>query len=295
MRTLVVLTLSSICMFILFSVRPVRLASPLRTYADTPGQYPITSGALDFVKAEYEKAVEEIKVRIEIEDNWYHYKFLLIGGLIVFLLGWGRAVRDLSTDPFRFEDPEINCSICAVACVIAVAIDIHIRNNTIVTQQLGLWIANYVEPAFLQTPFLSKGATGFIPYEQFLRIQLPGTTGMHADDLYSLAFWPHLHFLTWVIYILYLFLFHRAIRLASVTRRKVFLLAGFALVAMSFAAFTWVAHSGPEYLEFKIVPWVDWWARGWVCPFSYLLIWCCMMLVNLYSYGREICDALLHP
>ena|ERR1700674_4139432 len=292
MRTFRVLSLTSICAFILFSARPVRLASPLGEYAGSPEHSPIASGALDFVKAEYEKAVEEIRFRIEIEDNWYHYKFLLIGGLVVFLLGWGRARRDPSNDPSKLLDSEINCSICAVACVIALAIDIHIRNNTIVTQQLGLWIANYVEPAFLQTPFPLKNPTGFVPYEQFLRIQLPGITGMHADELYSFAFWPHLHFLTWVVYILYVWLFHRALRLNSSTRRKAFLFAGFALVGISFAAFTWVAHSGPEYLEFKIVPWVNWWQKGWVCSSLYLLIWCCMMLVNLYSYWGEMRNVL---
>ena len=37
----------------------------------------------------------------------------------------------------------------ALSCVVAIAVDLHIRGNSIVSDQLGLWIANYAEPRFI--------------------------------------------------------------------------------------------------------------------------------------------------
>jgi len=37
----------------------------------------------------------------------------------------------------------------ALSRVVAIAVDLHVRGNSIVSDQLGLWIGNYAEPRFI--------------------------------------------------------------------------------------------------------------------------------------------------
>src|SRR5947207_1532923 len=103
------------------------------------------------MKDEHQKAVDEIKLRLEQQDSWYHYKFLIIGGMFAVFLGqtglnFGRRPHSPSAHPKRFNDiltAASNYSILTLAVVIALAIDMHIRNNMFGMQTIGLWIAHY--------------------------------------------------------------------------------------------------------------------------------------------------------
>src|SRR5712671_1195798 len=124
-RRLFIFVFASACTFVLFSVQPVRLVGSLSTYATAPERSKLTSEALDLIKTEHQKAIDEIKLRIEIEDNWYHYKFLLVGGLALFVLGFPTVGPMLGIAPSTSREL-LSCTVWAVACVIALAIDIHV-------------------------------------------------------------------------------------------------------------------------------------------------------------------------
>lgn len=161
------------------------------------------------------------------------------------------------------------CSVLALACVIAVAIDIHIRTATIASNQLGLWIENHVEPAYLRPPYLG--------YETFIR-----NGGLNSDAVYGFFYWPPLHFLTWVIYLLYLTVLQNVCLQPNrrVPQRLHLILAGFVLVHLSIAAFAWIGHTAPSAFEFKVLPFGDHWKYGMWPPIFYLVPWLLLFLLN---------------
>lgn len=298
MRFLVLL-LTSFFILILFSVRPMKLIDELAKYGkqDSPAIIALPTGAtseqdkadaLELIKEEHKKAIAEINLRIGQEDSWFHYKFLLVGGLFSLLLGklvLGDKVMP-SVQAEKLLDPKMMSIVLALATIVALAIDIHIRNNIMVVQQLGLWIANYVEPTLLHKAFDPQKSEGFLPWEQFLRNKAAGEA-MHSDDLYGFIFYPHLHFLTWVIYISYIGFFQtfaisnkrrsnsplvdteatavtspvdspsarNHAEAAGERPMEWFVIAGFALVHVSLLAFTCIAHFTPRTFRFKIFPW----------------------------------------
>jgi hypothetical protein len=305
----VVLLLTSGSLFVLFSVRPMRLdISPGDKTEEVFDRQKYTTeskatDAFELIKAEHLKAVDEIKLRIEQEDTWFHYKFVLVGGLLALLLsrlvlaGGERSMDERLEELF---ESAATCSVLALATIVALAIDIHIRNNIMVVQQLGLWIANYVEPALLHKPVNLDSAAGFVPWEQFLRTQALGHEAMHRDDLYGFIFYPHLHYLTWIIYISYLGLFQKfglsyARNLEkgknnqetpSQETGRWLAIAGFVLVHITIGAFTSIAHFAPSAFTFKIYPFGGEMWKGGLAGAAYFLIpWVFLSLLNLpYLY-----------
>jgi len=222
----------------------------------------MASAAQDLLKIEMQKAVDEIKLRIEEEDTWFHYKLVLAGALFVAFMQYLKVTGDTGNSNKRDLDliltsPEVS-SVLALACIIALAVDIHIRNNIVVIQQMALWITHYAEPAFLQAQFTGK-AVGFLPWEQFLRITDHGA-GMHSDDLYGFVFYPHLHFLTWLLYVSYLGTYYRVNMYNSSSLP--FVLIGFSLVHITLAMLAWVGHAAPSVFEFRLIPYRDSWLGG---------------------------------
>jgi hypothetical protein len=286
---IITLSLSSAFLLILFSARPIDLNTQRLNYDASAAS---GTNAQELVKLEVQKANDEIKMRIEQEDTWFHYKFLLVGALLASFLGYlgFGGSKSHSSPQERLEEivgSGATCSVLALACVVALAIDMHIRNNMVVIQQLALWINYYAEPALLQTSYRSMRAGAFIPWEQFLRI--PGA-GMHRDDLYGSAFYPHLNFVTWVIYVLYLGSLYRlsfersdarkSQRPAS-SRQTQIAIAGFALVHLSFGAFTWIAHYVPGAFLLKLMPYSENWKSGATSALIYLLPWAFLVLLNI--------------
>jgi hypothetical protein len=259
---IVALFLSSIVIIVLFSTRPVRLNESVF------GKVTVQPGAGGpLVEIELKKANEEIQFRIAQEDTWYHYKFLLVGGVLAGFFGvlqFSGAARVPVTQIVRSEKV---CSALALTCVVALAIDIHLRNNIVVIQQLALWIANYAEPAMMPA-----AAGGFVPWEKFLRT--PGA-GMHSDEWYGFLFYPHLHFLTWVLYLLYLTCFHwialKAVRKPRPAEQDALLAGGFVLVHVAVAVFAFMGHFVPRALEMNVLPMADSWRTGAAAACAYLL------------------------
>lgn len=296
-RVALILFVSSLCLLPVFSVRPMRLRPipELTGYAANPSSWLPSGTAQELIKLEMQKAVDEIKLRIEEEDTWFHYKIVLVGGLLIAFLQYIRtSAKDLPSSKQRLEDLFLSpatCSALALACVIALAIDIHIRNNIVVIQQLALWMANFAEPAFLQQPsafqLLPSSGPHFYAWEQFLRIALPTSAGMHQDDLYGLVFYPHLHFLTWLIYMLYLWIFQQISLTSSESTPEELshpsLFIGFALVHLTLAIFAWTGHAAPSAFEFRLIPGnSDSWCSGWLNSAYYLIPVLILSAFNLY-------------
>ena len=274
-----VLAFTSLCLVFLFAVRPMRLIAPLTTYGQAPASFPLTPAMQELIKAETQKANDEIKLWIQLQNDWFHYKFLLVGAVVAILIGFAKLTKEKEPDKDLAEVfmGEVSCLIFAAACVIALAIDMHLRNNIVVVQQLALWITNYAEPALLQVPAASHPG-GFLPWEQFLRVQIPGVAGMHRDDWYGFAFYPYLHFLTWVIYVIYLWILFEAWE--THPQRKGLLMSSFVVVQTTLAVFTWLAHAAPTAFEFKLFPWSDRWVNGHLCAAIYLLFWVAITVLS---------------
>jgi hypothetical protein len=266
----------------------MRLRAELTEFSSHPETFRPTPSALRLLEAEHAKAIEEIKLRISQEDQWFHNKFYLVGGLLgalLFYLSSSRKEEERNLSQLRgfFESPT-SCTVLALACVVAVAIDIHQRNNIVVVQQLGLWISNYVEPALLQER-APQEVGSFLPWEEFLRVETPGAA-MHRDDLYGLAFYPHLHFLTWALYMLYLVTLQKAALARPHPQEARMVLGGLGLVQLSFAGLTWLGHAAPAAFEFKVIPYVNWWASGWLATSVYGLPYLLLVLAVLpYAYN----------
>jgi hypothetical protein len=290
-----VFILSSSLIFILFSARPIRLKDDLMSYGRQMNKGPapdaprtLNPDAMDLIKVEHQKAIDEIKLRIEQEDTWFHYKFLFVGGLITMFLayvGFGKSGKFKARERlYEIIESRSTCAVLALATVVALAIDIHIRNNILVVQQLALWIANYVEPAFL------RNSEGFLGWERFLRSSESGE-GMHSDDLYGFIFYPHLHFLTWIIYVLYLGSFLNLAFSSSRGENKrdkeeaeqAYVVAGIscALVNVSLGAFTVTAHYAPSAFEYKILPIEGCWEGGPRAMLYFCIPWLIITAINV--------------
>ena len=286
------LTLAALILFGLFAAPPLKLRDT--TYSDNPTKVsnptPLKNTdsasltpAERLVSDEHKKAVDEIKMRIEQEDGWYRYKFVLIGGLllafIAHIAGWPSersTERDLEGRMETLLRSNATCVVLALAAVVAFTIDLHIRSSIIVINQLGLWLRHYVEPALLQHKIEPPG---FLPWESFLRVGRPAT-GFQLDELYQFVNLPHLHFLTFVIYVVYLGVL-QTICLESLNRPRGSLVphprwsavVGFVLVHVAMFAFVWAGHTAPSAFEFKPIPFVEWWTWGWTPPLLYLIPW----------------------
>jgi hypothetical protein len=220
---------------------------------------------------EHRKVTDEIKIHLEEENQLFRYKFAFLGGLLLaFLVHIARGnSRDRPDERIaKLMNSSATCVVLALAFAIAVTIDLHIRTATIATNQLALWIRHYVEPAFLQAPLVG--------YEHYLRFGAHGTgRSMNSSFYYGFVYWPPLHFMTWVIYVVYLIVLQNVCLRRS--RRRAQILSGFALVHFSLAAFAWMGHTAPPAFQFTVF---DKEVNGLICPLLYLLPWVLLLLVN---------------
>src|SRR6185295_277299 len=128
---------------------------------------------------------------------------------------------------------------------------------------IGLWIANYVEPAY--------ASTTVFPWEQFLREA--HSPNIRIDSLYRLGFSFQLHFMTIAVYLLYVILLQQIClawnrRTSEVTKHVV--VFGFILVHLTAVAFVFVAHAVPGRYTMNLIPFESWKA-GWENVGYYLL------------------------
>ena len=231
---------------------------------------------ISIIEKEHEKAVAEIYQRTKIDDSWFHNKFLLVGGLFAAFFAYfnpfSPMVRE-NTEPKselsnRWKEltrqrgdifkTNIPSSVLGMAFIVSLAIDIHIRHNQMITQQLGLWIKNFVEC------LLSPGIT-FIGWERFLRIDVNGITGMHRDLFFSMLNAVHFYFTSIILYILYiscLTLYASSCRIPRQSGSRRTLLLIFCLVHFMLFLCSLQGNIFPSTLDVQLVLWPGMWFRG---------------------------------
>ncbi len=159
------------------------------------------------------KANQEIEAEIQQEIAWFRLKYSLVGVLFlgffvnVFL---GRDVllvkqnKEQNTkqieshiQPIQQIDKAIKSPatslILAISTIIALTIDMQTRSGKIITNQLGTWISEVIEP------FVKE--YGFISWETFLRI----SSGFHSSTQYLMIRSVNNYWITIILYSLYLY------------------------------------------------------------------------------------------
>lgn len=283
----VIITLAFIFLTLLFVSPPIRYAADASKRSFTPFNEATSkdSPTRELITLEHAKAVDEIKFRLTQQDSWYHYKFIFIGALLALFLGQTGLFKGREEDNSHISYTRLkylltadsNHSVIALACVLALIVDMHIRNHMFSMQTLGLWIANYVEPAYL--PLHPPG--GFYPWEQFIR--RPDGPSTNLDSLYRLAFSTHLHYMTKIIYLLYITVLQQvclAYSRSGGRGRRQIVLFGFMFVHLSALAFVFVAHAVPSTYEMSLIP-LGRWANGWESMAYYLIPWLALVALNV--------------
>jgi hypothetical protein len=270
------LVLSFVLLVLIFSPNPVRLKEELKL-TRTPEQAQAAASAPNnaslariekLIDTQHEKANSEIKMLQEQIDTWYHYKFILIGGMVALFLGhFGIMAKQSATSPKTSEKILVatlmsnrTSILLALVCIVGFVIDMHIRANLTNMQGLGHWVYNYVEPSYFNT----LGAhTANIPREALVNTQYyPWETFIHADvrevqqtnPLYRAAYSFQLHFMTIAIYMLYLIVFQNVCLLCKRGKQQQVAFLGFIMVHVAALAFIIVGHTVSNSFEVKCFP-----------------------------------------
>jgi hypothetical protein len=197
--------------------------------------------------AQNQKCVDEIKMRLEQEEHWFDLKFTSLGVLVMgfFAQAFFREKNEQAgtvgteTDAKYHGVPTahfcekvlvspLTLTVLAVGCGFSMIADMHMRSNRMVIAQNGIWVAEYVEPAFLggdldrpkerfadwrallppqsiSTPPASyPQPKSLVGWEGFLRL----SAAYHNDGIYNLTFWPQMFLVTVGIYLCYIYLFN---------------------------------------------------------------------------------------
>jgi hypothetical protein len=316
-------------LLVIFSIAPMEIIPDFRKFEHNAPSLDGKAFEAQLVIEEHKKAVEEIKNRDLEDDSWFHNKFLLVGGLLAATLGYMKFGSGKSPDErlgHLLRSPSA-AAILALACVVTLGIDLHIRESQCVTDQLGLWIRSYVEPLMHggtgngcndckwdvnNTWDGSKKMTGFIGWEEFLRltksdtkpskpkpsetkteeqIASEGGLGLHSSVFANLLDTPDVHFLTILLYLLYVFAFQAfalnptARGRAEVEHRNKYpphslALYCFAIVHIGLLVFVWAVHSAPEVFQIQALPFSGKWESGAMVPAYYLAPCIALVILN---------------
>jgi hypothetical protein len=259
------------------------------------------------LELELKKAFDEIQARINNMDSWYHWKFLLVGGLLAIFISKElfprfneskpqdkmssvvidsvlndrplvRAKSIQRQDMTKPTDHDMRPAIAlvfAISCIVSLAADIHIRIDGTMTGMIGRWIADYVEPH-------SANSKLFF-WESFIR----QSDALHTSFVTQITFAPHLHFLTWPLYMMYLWFFQsvalNSTRLEShqILEQKGLVKGSFVIVHFSLLAFVVVAHSTPYAYDLTVMDSVD--PQEWLA--ACLLLWTFFVGCSLPYFG----------
>lgn len=163
---------------------------------------------------QHKKCGEEIKMRLEQEEVWFHYKFVFLGALLA-----GYLFRTLLKEPKgdqyeEFLSPKLlrevfghvsTLILLGICCAVCIVLDMHIRANRIVINELGSWISNVAEPAIYGPDWDNSRVIG---WEHFLRL----SGGHHTDPAFHLLFWPEMFLVTVAVYASYSYVFFWQVR-----------------------------------------------------------------------------------
>lgn len=276
-RRLVYIGLATLLFLVLFSATPMR---PIKEYRSVCLSPQTDRAVIDVFKIEAEMVGKEISERLKHVDEWFHYKFVLVGALIAAFFTH-MVKENIAMDIIALENllkSSLYCIVVAIACTVAIAVDIHVRNDIIAINQLGSWLAYHAEPHMSGISFENKS---ILFWEKFIR---EDAISMHTDQLYRFTFWPHLHFLTWVVYALYLWIFQNMCltHANSNTSNSWIVLATFGLVHFSLWAFAIMATQSPRQFEFQPIPFVD----EWSSPGTMFLLYTTVLLSLVTTSAR---------
>ncbi|HKQ99288.1 MAG TPA: hypothetical protein VJT09_01370 [Pyrinomonadaceae bacterium] len=282
------LALSFVVLLLLSSTNAVKLKDE---YVPKPSQGELSKELKELIQQEHATAVGEIKTSLEQMDTWYHYKFILIGGVIALFLGHFSLLgkQEESAAPRSSERlletvlvSNRTGAMLTLICVVAFVIDMHIRSNINGIQHLGQWISNYVEPVYLQASVDTAGVR-FIPWETFIR--LPKET---SSTIYTISFSIQLHYMTMIGYILFLVVFQNVSMRNKRANRQQIAVIGFVLVHLSLLAFIIVAHTVRDTFNvgcFPLIPLKVCSLSGSQGSTYYVIAWLFLIVLNLpYLY-----------
>jgi hypothetical protein len=176
-----------------FSFPPMFLPDKYQYHSDFGTNTKLINPSTDrFILAELQKGTNEIQMRLQDQSSWFHYKFLLVGGLFAAFLGLFpyAQMRTRQSGDKNDSDAQLENTLqsplatiaLATVCSLSLMIDLHIRGNAIVVNQIGLWIASHVEPLYLSTNVFPPHS--FVAWETFLR----RGEAMHTDIVSSITF-----------------------------------------------------------------------------------------------------------
>lgn len=233
-------------------------------YSIDPGISELDNYKKSIILTGYKKAIDEISKRNDYGHDWFHYKFLIIGAIISVLV---YSTRKSKHEEFKvLIESDRAIIIFGVCTLICFCIDIHIRQNITVTNQLGMWVAHYIEPLVSNDVITPEKSTSYLGWEQFLRVKIESKDnvilGLHQDYWYSAGFWPALHILTWIMYFLYATLrIHQPIKFRDEKNRaKVFLFYSIHITIIVYAIMGTIL---PSSFELNVFPFMD---DGYISP-----------------------------
>jgi hypothetical protein len=157
---------------------------------------------------QHKKCGDEIKMRLEQEEVWFHYKFAFLGVMLAGYLIRSVLQEQKDSKTMTFLPPHLlrdlfrNVSttiLLSAACSVCIVADMHIRANRIVIYENGSWIANVAEPLIF-----GVGPNRIIGWENFLRIE---SVGHHTDRFFHMLFWPEIFLVTVAVYTAYSYVF----------------------------------------------------------------------------------------
>ncbi len=302
------IALSFVLLIFIFSPNPIKLKDELKLQKAPEQAQPSNDQAqalrsrIDaLINTQHEKANAEIKMLQEQIDTWYHYKFILIGGMIALFLGhFGIMGKQIPTSPKTSEKVLVatlmsnrTSILLALACVVAFVIDMHIRTHLTNMQGLGHWIYNYVEPSYFDTAGAQTANiprevlvnTQFFPWEAFLHTSTRQV--QQTNPLYRAAYSFQLHFMTIAIYMLYLVVFQNVCLLCKRGKQQQVAFLGFIMVHIAALAFIVVGHTIPNSFEVRCFPIsaTDCWLTGSQGSTYYFVAWLLLVLLSIpYLY-----------
>lgn len=336
---LVIAIISIGLLFLVYWFPPIELQDSAKFISESPVY--VTNKQLDLVIEEHQKVVSEIQDRSRDNTQWFYYKFLLVGVIIGSVLAYylkggvfskengnnnGRASNDDQSTKnqvnfFELIKKEIFLVTAGLAFIISVSIDIYISQNTIMTMQLGNWVAYQYEPLtnnVIPTDSVCspKFRKDFIGWEHFLRIeadredyelfiskieksQNKKVTGQHKNIFCSLFHFPSYYFLSWLVYFLFLTSFYHRVRIVAKYKSKqkrkekknlVSILISAHIMIMLFSV---MSRAVPNIYYVKALIFPLQYIREYVQPWQSAIIFnfpvaVLILIINLLFYKREI-------
>lgn len=242
------------------------------------------------------KVNEEIKQSSGYLNDQFNKKFILVGGLLSFILifikeRFAECIRDkqplsnVEKHIIRMCETDIIWAILALALIICISIDIQERSKTNIANAHGAWIAHFIEAPVLnvaRTPKSDVQNDGPLNgWESYLRLTKDERgnfiSGFHHDDWGHLLFAVQFHYLTIVLYIMYVFLLlfafsqERNLQETSLQeteknsqRRHKIALFVLIIVQVSILGFTIISRHSSEVFEVQVIPFLppEFWVSG---------------------------------